>query len=55
MGFKEDLQMSAKQTTKPAPRRKSKRERRMRLAIYIMIIAMVVSSITYGLALFVNM
>jgi len=55
MGFKEDLQMAANQTTKPAPRRKSKRERRMKMAIYIMIIAMIVSFITYGLALFVNM
>jgi hypothetical protein len=55
MGFKEDLRMATKETTKPAPRRKSKRERRMKLAIYIMIAAMVVSTITYGLALFVNM
>ncbi|WP_157037633.1 stressosome-associated protein Prli42 [Ornithinibacillus californiensis] len=46
--------MSAKQTTKPAPKRKSKRDRRMKIAIYIMIFAMVVSTITYGLALFVG-
>jgi hypothetical protein len=50
--------MAAKQSIKPtnhAPRRKSKRERRMRLAVYIMIIAMVVSTITYGLAFVINL
>lgn len=47
--------MSANQTTKPVPKRKSKRERRMKLAVYIMIIAMVVSTITYGLAMFIGL
>ncbi|WP_407268296.1 stressosome-associated protein Prli42 [Radiobacillus sp. PE A8.2] len=40
----------AKQQTTRKP---SKRERRMKVIIYIMIIAMVLSSITYGLALFI--
>ncbi|GIO28533.1 stressosome-associated protein Prli42 [Ornithinibacillus bavariensis] len=47
--------MASKQNIKPAPRRRSKRERRMRLAVYIMIIAMVVSTITYGLAFVINL
>ncbi|MEN2766047.1 stressosome-associated protein Prli42 [Ornithinibacillus xuwenensis] len=46
--------MSAKQNNKPVPRRKSKREKRMKAAIYVMIFAMVVSTITYGLSLFIN-
>lgn len=55
MRFKEDLLMSAKQTSKPAPKRKiSKRERRMKIAIYIMIFGMVISTITYGLAFLIN-
>ncbi|WP_223805947.1 stressosome-associated protein Prli42 [Ornithinibacillus gellani] len=33
-------------------KRKSKRERRMKIAIYVMIIAMVLSSLTTGVALF---
>ncbi|MGN8647139.1 stressosome-associated protein Prli42 [Gracilibacillus sp. HCP3S3_G5_1] len=32
----------------------SKREKRMKLVIYIMIIAMVLSTLTAGLAMFVN-
>ncbi|UFT97704.1 stressosome-associated protein Prli42 [Radiobacillus kanasensis] len=35
------------------PRKLSKRERRMKVIIYIMIIAMVLSSLTAGLALFI--
>ncbi|WP_156290855.1 stressosome-associated protein Prli42 [Oceanobacillus salinisoli] len=37
-----------------APRRKSKRERRQKVIIYIMIIAMLLSTITAGLAYFIN-
>ncbi|MFD2657311.1 MULTISPECIES: stressosome-associated protein Prli42 [Gracilibacillus] len=32
----------------------SKREKRMKLVIYIMIVAMVLSTLTAGLAMFVN-
>ncbi|WP_157052488.1 stressosome-associated protein Prli42 [Ornithinibacillus contaminans] len=46
--------MSAKKTTKPVVRRKSKREKRMKLIIYIMIFAMVISTLTYGLAFIIN-
>ncbi|WP_085991960.1 stressosome-associated protein Prli42 [Oceanobacillus senegalensis] len=38
-----------------APRRKSKREKKQKLAVYIMIIAMLLSSITAGLAYFINL
>ncbi|GGA67966.1 stressosome-associated protein Prli42 [Ornithinibacillus halotolerans] len=47
--------MSAKNTNNVAPRRKSKRERRMKIAIYIMIFAMVISTITMGLAYFIGL
>ncbi|WP_461180602.1 stressosome-associated protein Prli42 [Virgibacillus kimchii] len=36
-----------------ATRKKSKRERRTRIIIYIMIIAMILSSLTAGLAMFI--
>ncbi|AIF45439.1 stressosome-associated protein Prli42 [Virgibacillus sp. SK37] len=36
-----------------AAKRKSKRERRAKVIIYIMIIAMVLSSLTAGLSLFI--
>ncbi|HLR41157.1 MAG TPA: stressosome-associated protein Prli42 [Virgibacillus sp.] len=42
--------MASKQNRKTAPKRKSKRERRLRLVIYLMIIAMVLSSLTAGLS-----
>ncbi|PAV29575.1 hypothetical protein CIL05_11980 [Virgibacillus profundi] len=45
--------MAAKQTNKPAPKKRSKREKRTRLVIYIMIIAMLLSSLTAGLAMFI--
>ncbi|WP_165767882.1 stressosome-associated protein Prli42 [Virgibacillus indicus] len=45
--------MSVKQNAKAAPRKRSKRERRNRLVIYIMIIAMLLSSLTAGLAMFI--
>ncbi|HEX6594390.1 MAG TPA: stressosome-associated protein Prli42 [Bacillota bacterium] len=44
--------MSTKQTKKSVPRKKSKRERRVKLMVYVMIIAMVLSSITTGLVYF---
>lgn len=46
--------MSTNKNQKPVVRKKlSKRERRLRIVIYIMIIAMVLSSLTAGLAMFV--
>jgi len=39
-----------KQKNNHAPRRKSKRERRMKIAIYVMVIAMILSAFTSGLA-----
>ncbi|WP_158633983.1 stressosome-associated protein Prli42 [Radiobacillus deserti] len=36
------------------PRKLSKRERRMKVIIYIMIIAMILSSLSAGLALFIS-
>ncbi|WP_158591721.1 stressosome-associated protein Prli42 [Oceanobacillus halophilus] len=36
------------------PRKRSKREKRQKLVIYIMIIAMLLSTITMGLAYFIN-
>lgn len=42
--------VAKKQTTEVAPRKLSKRARRNRLIVYIMIIAMLLSSLTAGLA-----
>ncbi|MEC5422315.1 stressosome-associated protein Prli42 [Virgibacillus sp. C22-A2] len=42
--------MAAKQKQYSAPRKSSKRERRIKVIIYIMILAMVLSSLTAGLA-----
>lgn len=42
--------MANKQTTEVAPKKLSKRARRNRLIVYIMIIAMLLSSLTAGLA-----
>lgn len=42
--------MSAKQQRKPLQKKKSKRDRRIKIIIYIMIIAMVLSTLTMGLA-----
>lgn len=42
--------MTKKQTNEVTPRKLSKRERRNRLIVYIMIIAMLLSSFTAGLA-----
>ena len=39
-----------KQKNKHIPKRKSKRERRMKIAIYVMVIAMILSLFTSGLA-----
>ncbi|MDY0396499.1 stressosome-associated protein Prli42 [Virgibacillus halophilus] len=46
--------MGAKQQqiAKARPGKKSKRQRRMQLVVYIMIIAMLLSSITTGLVMF---
>ncbi|WP_249871939.1 stressosome-associated protein Prli42 [Oceanobacillus saliphilus] len=38
---------------KSAPKKRSKRERRNKIIIYIMIILMLVSTLTYGLAFFI--
>ncbi|MFD1039202.1 stressosome-associated protein Prli42 [Virgibacillus byunsanensis] len=46
--------MVAKQAYKSAKPRKSKRERRVKVVIYIMVIAMVLSAITTGLAMFAS-
>lgn len=35
------------------PRKKSKRERRIKFVIYLMVIAMILSTLTYGLAMFI--
>ncbi|WP_404452951.1 stressosome-associated protein Prli42 [Virgibacillus necropolis] len=40
--------------TNNAPRKASKRDRRLKIVIYIMILAMVLTTVTTGLALFVN-
>lgn len=46
--------MSTNKNQKTVVRKKlSKRERRLRIVIYIMIIAMLLSSLTAGLAMFV--
>ncbi|WP_245835731.1 stressosome-associated protein Prli42 [Virgibacillus ndiopensis] len=44
--------MAAKQIKQQAPRKRSKRERRLKIVIYIMILAMVLSSLTTGLVMF---
>lgn len=41
--------MAKKQTKNVAPRRKSKRERRMKIAIYFMVAAMLLSLLTAGI------
>lgn len=41
--------MSKKRNEKTVPRRRTKREKRVRLIVYIMIIAMVLSLFTAGL------
>ncbi|WP_245976771.1 stressosome-associated protein Prli42 [Oceanobacillus arenosus] len=46
--------MATKQNTQQLPRKKSKREKRQKLVVYIMIIAMLISTITAGLAYFIN-
>lgn len=51
--IKEDTILATKQKHNPAPKKKSKRERRMKLAVYIMIFAMVLSTITMGLTYFI--
>ncbi|MBP1969685.1 flagellar basal body-associated protein FliL [Virgibacillus natechei] len=43
----------ASQNNKQATRKPSKRERRTKIIIYIMILAMVLSSLTAGLAMFI--
>lgn len=45
--------MVAKQGNQPTKRKPSKRERRTKVMIYIMIIAMLLSSLTAGLAMFI--
>jgi len=42
-----------KQKQKHVPRRKSKREKRMKIAIYVMVAAMLLSLFTSGLAFFI--
>ncbi|MFD2045942.1 stressosome-associated protein Prli42 [Ornithinibacillus salinisoli] len=44
--------MATNQSSKPMPRKKSKRERRVKFIVYIMIIAMLLSSLTAGLVMF---
>lgn len=46
--------MANNQTKTHAPRKTSKRDRRLKIVIYIMILAMVLTTVTTGLALFVN-
>ncbi|WP_245799243.1 stressosome-associated protein Prli42 [Virgibacillus siamensis] len=45
--------MTKQQTKAQPPRKKSKRERRMKIVIYLMILAMFLSSLTYGLAMLI--
>lgn len=45
--------MTTNQKQKQVTKKLSKRERRLRVVIYIMIIAMVLSSLTAGLAMFI--
>ncbi|GAA0602883.1 hypothetical protein GCM10009001_19890 [Virgibacillus siamensis] len=45
--------MANQQTKTQAPRKKSKRDRRMKIIIYLMIIAMFLSSLTAGLAMLI--
>ncbi|GAA0443823.1 hypothetical protein GCM10008983_21370 [Lentibacillus halophilus] len=45
--------MAQKPATRQAPRKKSKRERRMKVIIYLMIVAMILSTVTMGLATFI--
>ncbi|MFD1850566.1 stressosome-associated protein Prli42 [Oceanobacillus bengalensis] len=47
--------MATKTNTTSAPRKKSKREKRQKLIVYIMIFAMVLSTITMGLAYFISL
>ncbi|MBM7569745.1 stressosome-associated protein Prli42 [Aquibacillus albus] len=44
--------MAAK-NNQPFERKPSKRERRMKIIIYIMVILMILSTFTYGLAMFI--
>ncbi|WP_139177906.1 stressosome-associated protein Prli42 [Oceanobacillus limi] len=44
--------MATKQSSTPAPRKKSKRERRVKIIVWIMIISMLLSSLTAGLVMF---
>lgn len=43
----------AKNQQQVRPRKKSKREKRMKLFVYIMVIAMLLSTFTAGLAIFI--
>ncbi|MBY7143426.1 stressosome-associated protein Prli42 [Virgibacillus sp. NKC19-3] len=45
--------MVAKQGSEQTKRKPSKRERRSKIIIYIMILAMLLSSLTAGLAMFI--
>jgi len=46
--------LASKNSNQPVrPRRKSKRERRMKIVIYIMIVGMLLTAFTYGLSAFV--
>ncbi|HLR62467.1 MAG TPA: stressosome-associated protein Prli42 [Lentibacillus sp.] len=45
--------MAKNQTKVQAPRKKSKRERRIKVIIYIMIVAMILSTLTMGLSMFI--
>ncbi|WP_199868526.1 stressosome-associated protein Prli42 [Virgibacillus senegalensis] len=45
--------MAKKHTEQTVQRKPSKRERRIKLVIYIMIVAMVLSTLTMGLSMFI--
>lgn len=51
-GLKGDLRLANKQANKPGQRKKSKRERRVKFVVFLMIIAMLLSSLTTGLVMF---
>lgn len=52
--FEGGLHVANSKTNAHKPRKASKRERRTKIVIYIMILAMLLTVFTTGLALFVN-
>ncbi|MDC3415451.1 stressosome-associated protein Prli42 [Aquibacillus salsiterrae] len=45
--------MATNKNNQPVKRKPSKRERRMKIIVYVMVILMILSTFTYGLAMFI--